>query len=69
MAVGACDILCAAMPALIGLAIAMSLWLVLWAIGAKAVDASLLSFVIMLGVAAAVAYIPLVRSALGHDDE
>lgn len=47
----------------------MSLWLVIWAIGAKAVDASLLSFVIMLGVAAAVAYIPLVKSSLGHDDE
>lgn len=57
------------MPALIGLAVAMSLWLVLWAIGAKAVDASLLSFVLMLTVAAAIAYIPLVKRSLGHGDD
>lgn len=57
------------MPGMIGLAIAMSLWLVLWAIGFKAMDASLLSFIVMLTVAAGVAYIPIVKSALGHDEE
>ncbi len=47
----------------------MSIWLIIWATGFKAVDSSLISFIIMLTVAAGVAYIQLVKSSLGHDDE
>lgn len=47
----------------------MSCWLVLWAIGAKAFDASIFSFIVMLMVAAGVAYLPIVKSSLGYDDE
>ncbi len=47
----------------------MCLWLVLWSIGAKAVDASLLSFALMLGVAAVLAYLPIVKRVVNREDE
>lgn len=47
----------------------MSIWLVIMAIGFKAVDSSLISFIVMLTVAAGVAYLPLVKRSLGYEDD
>jgi len=48
---------------------ALVLWLVLWAIGAKALDAFMLSLLIIISAAAAHIVLPQLPGNRGRDDE
>lgn len=49
------------MGRLIAFTLALSLFVILWAVGAKALDASLLPLMIILGAAAAYVYGPMLK--------
>lgn len=45
------------------------IWLAFWAIGAKAVDASLVPLLLLIGAVAAFTYKPLLHKTIHGDDE
>ncbi|HEV7918173.1 MAG TPA: hypothetical protein VGO97_01235 [Solirubrobacterales bacterium] len=52
---------------LVAFTIAAVVWIILWAIGAKAIDAALVAIMIIVGAAAAYTYIPLLKKTLNPD--
>lgn len=54
---------------IVAFTVAAAIWLILWGIGARALDAALIPVAILISAAAAYTYIPLVKKTVRNDDE
>ncbi|MBK5230047.1 MAG: hypothetical protein JJE27_02630 [Thermoleophilia bacterium] len=57
------------MITIVAFTVAAAVWLLLWAIGARALDAALIPVLILVIAAAAHTYIPLVKKTVRGDDK